>query len=205
MAAGPNLRQHGHSQLTRYIAAGALVVLVAAIVLATTPIGCRSSGPDQIATTTDEEVGRVLGARAEGGPEEVTIHGQTFTLDLAADNPTRMLGLGGRESIPENGGMLFVFPESRGLRFVMRDCPVPIDVMFLDPTGVVTAVHTMPPEEPQGPEETDFMYESRLAKYSSRFPAQFAIELKGGRIAELGVEPGDTIDLDLERLKRLAR
>lgn len=205
MAAGYGMKKRGKSGLTRLIAAGALVVLVSAIVLATTPIGCQESSPGPLATTTDGEVSRILGTRAEGGTERVKINGQTLTLDLAADHPTRTKGLGGRTSIPENGGMLFVFPEARGLRFVMRDCPVPIDVAFLDPGGVVTAVHTMPPEEPQGADESDFMYESRLAKYSSRFAAQFAIELRGGRLGELGVKPGDTIDLDLERLKRAAR
>ena len=204
MASGPNMKRKG-SHMTRVIAGSALVILFVAVVLATTPIGCQSSGPDSLATSTPDEVDRILTAKADGGPEVVKIKGKTFTLDLAADNPTRMLGLGGREVIPEDGGMLFVFPESRGLRFVMRDCPVAIDVAFLDPEGVVTAVHHMPPEEPQGPEETDMLYENRLAKYSSRFAAQFAIELKGGKMEELGIKAGDKIDLDLARLKRLAR
>lgn len=204
MADGPNMKRKG-SHMTRVIAGSALVILGVAIFLATTPIGCESNGSDSLATSTPEEVDRILTARAPEGKELLEIKGKVFTLDLAADNPTRMLGLGGRDSIPEDGGMLFVFPESRGLRFVMRDCPVPIDVAFVDARGVVTAVHTMPPEEPQRDDETDFLYEDRLAKYSSRFAAQFAIELKGGKFDELGVKAGDTIDLDLARLKRLAR
>jgi len=204
MASGPNMKRKG-SHMTRVIAGSALVILLVAVVLATTPIGCQTNGPDPLATATPEEVDRMLSARADNGIETVKIKGQTFKLDLAADNPTRMLGLGGRTEIPEDGGMLFVFPESRGLRFVMRDCPIAIDVAFLDPQGVVTAVHHMPPEEPQGPDETDLLYENRLAKYSSRFAAQFAIELKGGKMEELGIKAGDKIDLDVARLKRLAR
>lgn len=206
MAEGHYMKKpRGKSGMTRLIAGVAFVVLIGAVVLATVPTGCQSSGPDNLATTTDGEVDRILSARSEGGTEVVKIKGKTFTLDLAADNPTRMLGLGGRTEIPEDGGMLFVFPESRGLKFVMRDCPVAIDVAFLDPLGTVTAMHSMPPEPPQAADEDAFLYENRLPKYSSRFAAQFAIELKGGMLDQLGVEVGDQIDLDLKRLKRLAR
>ncbi len=191
--------------MTRIIAGSALVILFAAIVLATTPIGCQQSGPDSIATTTDSEVGRELSARAEKGVEVVKIKGRTFRLDLAADHQTRTIGLGGREVIPEDGGMLFVFPTAAGRKFVMRNCPVDIDVAFIDALGNVTAVHHMPAEPPQRADETDFLYENRLTRYSSRFAVQFAIELKGGTMAELGLKAGDYIDLDYKRLKRLAR
>ncbi len=205
MADGQYLKKHSGSSMTRIIAGVAFVVLMAAIVLATVPIGCQSTDPTNLATTTDGEVDRILSARSAGGTEVVKLKGRSFTLDLAADNPTRMIGLGGRTEIPEDGGMLFVFPESRGLKFVMRDCPVAIDVAFLDPLGTVTAVHTMEPEEPKRADEDEFTYENRLKKYSSRFAAQFAIEVRGGMLDELGVKAGDQIDLDLKRLKRLAR
>jgi uncharacterized protein len=205
MASGRHMKKRGGSQMTRIIAGSALVILFAAIVLATTPIGCQQSGPDSIATTTDSEVGRELSARTKKGVEVVKIKGRTFRLDLAADNPTRMVGLGGREVIPEDGGMLFVFPTAAGRKFVMRNCPVDIDVAFIDPLGNVTAVHHMPAEPPQKADESDFLYENRLARYSSRFAAQFVIELRGGMMKELGIKAGDHIDLDYKRLKRLAR
>ena len=39
-------------------------------------------------------------------------------------------------------------------------------------------------------------YENRLKRYSSRFDAKFAIELKGGTLTGLSIKPGDQIDLD---------
>jgi uncharacterized membrane protein (UPF0127 family) len=135
----------------------------------------------------------------------VKVSGREFSLVLAADHPTRLRGLGGWEEIPEDGGMLFVFPEPRGLAFVMRDCLVPIDVYFLDKDGYVTAVHTMPVEAAQTAEETDFEYENRLKRYSSRFPAQFAVEVRGGMKESLGVKVGDRVVLDAERLKKIAK
>ncbi|MFG0286419.1 MAG: DUF192 domain-containing protein [Phycisphaerales bacterium JB039] len=142
---------------------------------------------------------------AASGIETVEIKGQKFFLELVADNASRMQGLGGRQFIADDGGMLFAFASPARLNFVMRDCFVDIDVIFLDQFGNVTAVHHMPVEEPQRDGESDFAYEQRLTRYPSRLQAQFAIELKGGKAAELGVQPGERIELDVERLKSLAK
>jgi uncharacterized membrane protein (UPF0127 family) len=87
----------------------------------------------------------------------------------------------------------------------MRDCLIDIDIMFLDPLGTVLATHAMTAEEPRRPGESMVDYETRLERYSSGRPAQFAIELRGGMIEDLGVRKGDRIELDYNRLKRLAR
>ncbi len=151
-------------------------------------------------------------ARATAAPEPATVEtawatlaGQRLELELALDPSTRQRGLSGRDSIPRNGGMLFVFPDSAPRAMVMRDCLVPIDVAFLDPSGRVVAVHAMPVEPPRGPEESRFFYERRLPTYPSRLPAQFAIETAGGRLAELGVSVGDRVQLDARALAGRAR
>ena len=56
--------------------------------------------------------------------------------------------------------------------------------------GRVVALHRMPAEPPRRPDESPFDYERRLPVYPSRAPAQFAIELAGGRLAQLGVGVG---------------
>ena len=140
-------------------------------------------------------------------PEFTTlrIKGETFRLELALDDATRFQGLSGRESIPANGGMLFVFPDVQLRAFVMRDCPNPIDIAYLDGSRRVVAVHTMAPEPPRREGESDIAYERRLPGYTSRFGAQFAIETAGGRLKELGLAPGDQVDFDAETLKARAR
>lgn len=136
-------------------------------------------------------------ARAQGGLpiREVAIGGERFRLEVAAGPATQFRGLGGRTVIPRNGGMLFVHAAPRPLAFVMRDCPIPIDVAFLDAEGRVLTVHTMKPEPPRRADEDASAYESRLPSYPSAAPAQYAIELAGGRFAELGVRIGDRIPL----------
>lgn len=136
--------------------------------------------------------------------EKVVMGGKTFWLEPALDNETRLRGLAGREEIPEDGGMLFVFPREGVLEFVMRDCLVDIDIAFLDNSGRVTATHTME-VEPRKEGESDREYEMRLKRYSSRYAARFAVEVRAGTLEELGVEPGDRVELDLEGLKARVR
>ena len=84
----------------------------------------------------------------------VAIGGETFTLEVARDPAVQYRGLGGRTHIDPHGGMLFVFPSPRATAFVMRDCPIPIDVAFLDASGRVIALHEMPPEPARRADES---------------------------------------------------
>lgn len=152
---------------------------------------------------------------APAGFEVVEIGGRPFTLELVADNDSRTLGLGGRTSIPEDGGMLFSFPDSQIRQFVMRDCLVDIDIIFLDTEGLILAMHHMPVEPPIQPGETRTeqvagrwvpgTYENRLKRYSSRFNARYVIELKGGMLENLDLQTGQQIKLDTKRLAEITR
>jgi len=138
--------------------------------------------------------------------ERVTIRDRAFDLEVVYRNATRERGLGGRESIKDDGGMLFVFPQAQALSFVMRDCLVDIDIIFLDMVGRVTATYTMPVEDPQREGESREDYERRLKRYFSNRASQFVIELKGGTLKtfEPRIEVNEVINLDLTKLKRLA-
>ncbi len=123
----------------------------------------------------------------------VVVAGETFEVEVAADPMTRNRGLGGRTSIPRNGGMFFVLPRPQRFGMVMRDCPIPIDVAFVDAMGRVVTIHEMVPEPPRRSDETPFRYESRLPEYPSGEPVQFALETAGGRLADLDLRVGDRL------------
>ncbi|QQS10176.1 MAG: DUF192 domain-containing protein [Phycisphaerales bacterium] len=162
---------------------------------------------------------------------KITIDGKEFKLETALDIEKRFKGLSGRKDIDENGGMIFVFPDKQVhvQNFVMRDCPAAIDIIYLDRSQHVTAVYAMQPETERSEEEkvltappgvpdwakTNDAYEERLKQYSSKFPAQFVIELKGntldigedpdkGKNKRLKVKPGDKIELPAADLKKWA-
>ncbi len=152
----------------------------------------------------------LLGACAESpqvvnGEAIVTLDGREFALKIVADDESRARGLGGVEHLAEDEGMIFIFPNARLRSFVMRDCLIDIDIIFLDATGRIIAMHHMPVEEPKRDDETQYQYELRLAKYSSRFNSKYVIELQGGMLEKLNLKEGDPVDLDIEALDALAR
>lgn len=135
----------------------------------------------------------------------VEIAGEPFELELALDPQVRYRGLSGRLSIARSGGMLFVNETPRSQAMVMRDCLIPIDVVFLDPAGRVISIHEMQPEPPRRSDESAADYEARLTLYESGAPTGFAIETAGGRLRELGLGVGDLVVFDLAALLRRAR
>jgi len=142
--------------------------------------------------------------------QSVKLSGKWFHLELALDDTVRVKGLGQRDHIEEDGGMLFVFTQPRETAFVMRDCPIPIDIIYLDATGRIVAMHQMQPDPPRGPDEGKpgeivEKYEKRLKQYPSRFPMQMAIELKGGTLPGLKLKEGEKIDLPITDLKKRAK
>lgn len=169
-----------------------------------------SKASDTNTTTTDP--------RSPDGLEivDIVIAGKTFHLELAANDLTRAKGLMDRQSIPEDGGMLFVFPRSKlkVQSFWMKNCLTDMDIIYLDGSGGVLAHYEMKKlplrgQDPAaGPDESENDYEQRIvshASYSSRFPATFAIELAPGSVKTLGITEGDKIHFDTAALKAKAR
>lgn len=188
-AAAPQERKSNLKSVAAF-AAGALIV-----------------GAVVFATLSKSDGGKDLPVTKAGGTEylKVKIGTREFKLEIAADAKTREKGLGDRRELAEDGGMIFIFPRAARLQFVMRDCYIPIDVLFLDGAGRVVAQHAMTVEPPRGENERPEVYEQRLKPYSSNFAAQFALEFKGGTLEQLKLRSGDRIDLDLAALKKRAK
>lgn len=145
------------------------------------------------------------------GVASIKLAGKTYFLEIAADDDTRMLGLGGRTQIADDGGMIFAFPASKVMvqSFVMRDCPIDIDIIYTDGAGRILSMHEMKTEVARGEGdfagESDQDYNDRLKRYSSRYPATFVIELKPGSIKSLGLKEGDVAVFDHAALKKMAQ
>jgi uncharacterized membrane protein (UPF0127 family) len=137
-------------------------------------------------------------AAAGGAPlatRQLFLAGVPFELEVAADPASRERGLMGRAEVDPRGGMLFVFPDEAPRTFWMRDCLVDIDIAFLDARGRVTASYTMRAEPPQGKEESEARYFARLRQYPSLAPARYAVELRAGTLARLGLRAGGSVDV----------
>jgi uncharacterized protein len=139
--------------------------------------------------------------------EKLKIAGEEFEFEVAADDASREKGLMNRkaEELATNQGMIFIHPDVALRSFWMKNCLMDIDIAFLDAEGEITATHAMKAEPLRKPRESQAGYEARLKKYPSRKPAQYALEFKPGTIERLKLKPGQKIEGEWQRLKKLAR
>ncbi|MFW6088963.1 MAG: DUF192 domain-containing protein [Gemmatimonadota bacterium] len=110
---------------------------------------------------------------------ELDVGGVTVTAEIADTPALRERGLMERDSLPENHGMLFVYPEERELSFWMRNTPLSLDIAFIDRAGTIVNIETMRPNDDEN-------------TVSSR-PAMFALEMEAGWFEANGIEPGARI------------
>jgi len=102
-----------------------------------------------------------------------------------ADSPReRYQGLSATDALPRYHGLLFVYDQEAATRtFVMRGMRYPIDIVFIDRTGTVTAVHSAVPEP--GAAEGD------LTRYAGR--ARWVLEIPHRSADRHSIVPGTTV------------
>jgi len=103
--------------------------------------------------------------------------GESFAVEVADDTAERAQGLMFRESLDPGAGMLFVYNVPRRVSFWMKNTLIPLDMVFLDGAGRVTAVHSMA----QPLDETPI---------DGGEGVQFVLEINGGLAGRLGLAPG---------------
>ena len=111
----------------------------------------------------------------------MTVGTKRYTLEVAADEATRERGLMDRDGMPDDHGMIFVFPDERPRGFWMHHTRFPLDILFVDVEGVVVSVHTMKAYDEQ--------------TTPSGGPAMYAVELRAGQAAAAGVKTGDQLSI----------
>lgn len=100
-----------------------------------------------------------------------------FTVELAQTPEERGRGLMFREHMDRDAGMLFIFSPPRRVSFWMKNTLIPLDMLFIDRSGVVRHIHenAIPGDETGIP---------------SRSIAYAVLEINGGLSSELGLKVG---------------
>lgn len=131
------------------------------------------------------------GTAPPNGALELEHEGTVFTLELASTAEERGLGLGRRDSLPADAGMLFDLGEERVPSFWMKDMRFPLDMVWIDAQRrVVSVTANVEAERPGTPD-------SALRRYSPEAPVRYVLELNAGRAASAGIEPGDVLRFGL--------
>ncbi|MCH2136445.1 MAG: DUF192 domain-containing protein [Phycisphaerales bacterium] len=133
----------------------------------------------------------------------IVVNGKTWSMELAIGEADIRRGLMGRESLPPDTGMLFIFPRPDYHSFWMAWCVMPIDLVFLDGRGRVVATWEMPVEPPIEPGEPHDQYLARMTSYPSGVPVRFAAEFPAGTIESLHITRGDRFEMDIKDLLQL--
>jgi len=114
--------------------------------------------------------------RAGGVPVEVTV-------EIAATDDERALGLMHRRELPDGTGMLFVFDRDQQLSFWMKDTLIPLSIAFIASDGRIIEIRDMQPQD--------------LSAVRSSRSVRYALEVPQGWFNRAGVQPGDVVRISL--------
>jgi uncharacterized membrane protein (UPF0127 family) len=107
-----------------------------------------------------------------------------FSIEVADDDAERAQGLMNRPSLPKSSGMLFIYQRPHHAFFWMKNTLIPLDMIFADATGLVTAVH----EHAVPLDETSI---------DGGEGVTYVLEINAGLSSALGLKPGAHLRADL--------
>ncbi len=115
----------------------------------------------------------------------VEIKGQRFSVEIADDFPEQAQGLMFRRELQRDHGMLFVYDEAEPQAFWMRNCYIPLDILYFDADArFINGHYNAPPCNAQ-----------QCPNYVSDRPAKYVLEVAGGVAKALNLAPGDRLTL----------
>lgn len=103
-----------------------------------------------------------------------------LTIELARTDKEQETGLMGRQSVPDDTGMLFIFKQPGRVAFWMKDTPLALSIAFIAQDGKIVDIQDM---------------ESfSLDTHAPNQDYIYALEVSKGYFARKGVKPGDTFN-----------
>lgn len=120
----------------------------------------------------------------------VKIGGGVITVDIA-DSPEELeAGLGGRDSLGSDEGMLFVVKKDSRPIFWMKNMRFPIDIIWVN-DGTVSEIHqNVAVPQPNTPN-------SALIRYRPQRVIDYVVEVEAGFTQNNNIKVGDTVQLPL--------
>lgn len=110
---------------------------------------------------------------------ELAIGTARIAVEVADTRAARSAGLMQRRSLPENRGMVFVYPDSGRLCMWMKNTPLPLSVAFIDASGRILNIVDMQPHTSE--------------QHCANAPAQYALEMNRGWFGRNNIVSGDTV------------
>lgn len=118
--------------------------------------------------------------------KQAEINGLKLTVEIADTQAKRSKGLGERESLASDSGMLFIFPESSKYSFWMKGVSFPLDFVWIKGEQIVGVLQNI---EPPAPGEPD----SSLPIYQPSVEIDKVLEVPAGTVQRLNIKVGDSV------------
>lgn len=126
----------------------------------------------------------ILACPTELPSATISVKGFTLVAELASTPDTRRCGLSNRANLPDNYGMLFIYPNVRSSTFWMKNTFIPLSIAFIDDSKRIVSIQHMTPIQ------TD-------ERYRSPMPVRYALEVNRGWFERHGISVGDVVEMKL--------
>ncbi len=122
----------------------------------------------------------VRGADLDSLTIETSTGSHAFQIEIADNEAAREHGLMDRRYMAPNHGMLFEFDRDAPVSFWMKNTYIPLDMIFISPSGIVTRIAT----------DAEPLSERAIP---SGGPSIAVLELNGGTAASIELKVGDKV------------
>ncbi len=126
--------------------------------------------------------------KADQTQNTVTIGNKTVMVDFAQTPEEVTLGLGRRESLEKNQGMLFIFPKEQVASFWMKGMLIPIDIIWIN-DGIVMGIEKNVQPQPDLPDY-------KLDQYPSPGIVDYVLEVNAGFSDKNNINIGDSVKIN---------
>jgi uncharacterized membrane protein (UPF0127 family) len=156
-----------------------LLIMISFLVLGCSPNHNVNATAEKTPPIIAQSKGQMLPIEAQ-----VKIGSEVIDLEVAKTPEQQSMGLMYRDSLPKNRGMIFLFDQSRFLKFWMKNTIIPLDMVFLRDGKVKAILANVPP-----------CINDPCPSYGPESSTNQVIELAAGRAAEIGLKEGEILDI----------
>lgn len=145
--------------------------------------GCTTAPPTSTAAPTPTPI-PTTGGQSLPITATAKIANTVLQLEVANTPTEQSIGLMFRPALPDDRGMLFPMVPARRVAFWMKNVPVALDIVFLYQGKVVAVAAEVPSCRTEA-----------CPTYGPSGLVDEVLELRAGRAKELGLKPGDPIEI----------
>lgn len=128
-------------------------------------------------------LGAVFLPKLKTGEKIIQLGKTRITVEVADTEWKRAQGLSGRPSLPQNSGMLFVFPTKNRYSFWMKEMKFPLDFVWIEGNRVVEITEDVPSPKP----------DESPASLTPKLSVDKVLEVNAGVVDSSEIRVGDKI------------